>query len=465
MRFCVLCVRASVRAALAFAFCAAPPLAAKEWEAWASPAAAGFDAAKLEAAHEHADAAGSGAVVAVFRGRVIAAWGDIDRPFSAHSVRKSLMSGLYGVLSEERLIDLDATLGALGIDDVTPLTDQEKQATVKDVISARSGVYLPAAYAPAGQDEERPERGAHPPGSFWYYNNWDFNIAGVIIEQATGKSIYDAFDKKIARPLGMQDYDPKDGFAVYEPSQSRHPALTFKISARDLARFGQLYLDQGDWRGKRVLSADWVHVSTEPVSDFGDGTGYGYMWWTYAPGALGENYPLLAEHDLYMGRGTGGQAIFVIPDAGLIVAHSGDTDNGRPVRGFEAWRIAEMILAARTGEADVKTTPVSVAPVPFKSQLPAAPTPDFAALKDEERAEYEGEYDAGGPPIRVFKWRDRLFANYPGRGEAELFALGDDRFTIRVVAGVSIEFERDAAGNVSAMTTTLGEEVIYGVRR
>ena len=52
---------------------------------------------------------------------------------------------------------------------------------------------------------------ATTPGTFWYYNNWDFNVLGTIYEHATGTGIYDALDRQIAKPIGMQDYRPQDG--------------------------------------------------------------------------------------------------------------------------------------------------------------------------------------------------------------------------------------------------------------
>jgi hypothetical protein len=100
------------------------------------------------------------------------------------------------VLVEKGAIELDATLDDLGIDDATPLTEQERRARVRDVIAARSGEFLPAAYAPSDQDADRPARGSHAPGTHWYYNNWDFNVAGVIVERlATGEALYAAFDR------------------------------------------------------------------------------------------------------------------------------------------------------------------------------------------------------------------------------------------------------------------------------
>jgi CubicO group peptidase (beta-lactamase class C family) len=62
-------------------------------------------------------------------------------------------------------------------------------------------------------------------------------------------------------------------------------------------RFGQLYLQEGQWAGRQILPADWVTESTGPHTDDGDGTGYGYMWWTYRAGSLfTAKYPTLGKY-------------------------------------------------------------------------------------------------------------------------------------------------------------------------
>ena len=80
----------------------------------------------------------------------------------------------------------------------------------------------------------RPARGSHAPGTFWYYNNWDFNALGSIFEKRTGLKIGDAFYERIAKPIGMQDFQPSDVYYLGGPV-SVHSAYQFEISARDLA--------------------------------------------------------------------------------------------------------------------------------------------------------------------------------------------------------------------------------------
>ena len=161
-------------------------------------------------------------------------------------MRKSLYSAMWGIADSRKLIDLNATLATLGVDDDPPLTNDEKAARLIDLLQARSGVYHASAYAPADQEAGLPARGSHAPGTFWAYNNWDFNVAGTMLERVGGKPLGVLFDEWIARPTAMEDFSPDDVFAMREPGSSRWPALTFRMSARDLARFGQ---SSGSTRG------------------------------------------------------------------------------------------------------------------------------------------------------------------------------------------------------------------------
>src|SRR5688572_13568245 len=171
------------------------------WLQYADVRQAGFDPEALRAVCEQADRLRSGALMAVFRGHVVFACGDVERSFETHSVRKSLVSGLYGTAVGRGKIDLNATLTSFAIDDNSPLTPAERSATIGQVISARSGIYLPAAYAPMSQNS-RPARGRYSPGTQWFYNNWDFNVAGVVYERATGEDLYESFQRRLATPLG-----------------------------------------------------------------------------------------------------------------------------------------------------------------------------------------------------------------------------------------------------------------------
>ncbi|MGK2963244.1 MAG: serine hydrolase [Gemmatimonadaceae bacterium] len=408
----------------------------------------------------------SAAVMVVLDGIVVAAWGDVARKLGLHSVRKSVVSSLFGIAAARGTIDLDRTLGDIGISDRDSLTSQEKAARIRDLLAARSGIYLPAAYADRSQDEERPARGSHGPDTHFFYNNWDFNVLGVIYERVTGSSLYDSFAREVARPVGMEDYSPGDGFLVFEPSGSLHPAHTFRMSTRDLARFGQLYLNGGKWGQEQVIPRSWVSESTEPKSATGNRAGYGYLWWSRDPGSMGEAYPEANRRAMYYGTGTGGQLVLAIPSDNLVIVHRGDTDNGRPVSGRAAWQVVERILAAKVGEARGKPATMPLTPGAFDSQLPPLQQPSYVDIDSSLIAELSGEYEvAPGVVVRVFDSDGRLFGNFPGQGEAELFGLTRSEFTIRVQHGVRIAFTRDEAGKVTGFDAQIGRETFRGRRR
>ena len=252
-----------------------------EW-AHVPTAQAGWSEPDLAQARDWSRQINSTAVMVIHHGAVVAEWGDTVKRTELASVRKSLLSALVGIAVTQQQINLDSTLAQLGIDDNPPsLTDVEKQATVRMLLEARSGVYHVALYETAGEVAKRPPRGSHAPGTFWYYNNWDFNALGTIYEHATGIGIYDALDRLIARPIGMQDYRPQDGHYVVGAA-SIHRAYPIRMSARDLARFALLYLRGGMWAGRQVVPAAGCAKAPRPTPGPVTGRGYGYMWWTGA---------------------------------------------------------------------------------------------------------------------------------------------------------------------------------------
>lgn len=121
------------------------------------------------------------------KGEIVFEYGDIVENSYIASCRKSVLSMLYGMYVENGQIKLDKTIEELEIDDVEGILPIEKQATIKDLISARSGVYHPEGYA-GGMQEYAPQRGSVEPGSHWLYSNWDFNVAGYVFEKETGKN-------------------------------------------------------------------------------------------------------------------------------------------------------------------------------------------------------------------------------------------------------------------------------------
>jgi CubicO group peptidase (beta-lactamase class C family) len=325
----------------------------ESWEVLRGPelARAGWDVDVLRGLNVFLrDSANSTGVVVAERGRVVFSFGDIEELSYLASVRKSILAMLYGPWVENGTIDLDWTLEDIGMDDIGGLLPVERQATIDHLVTARSGVYHPASN---GGDNlaDAPERGSQEPGSYMLYSNWDFNAAGAVFEQLTGRDIYDEAQAQIATPIGFEDWDRSAQRKSGNLSISRNPAYHFWISTRDMARIGHLMLNEGAWDGRQVISRDWarriVSVVTpleemNPVGRRDGYFGYGYMWWVFdGPTAVGP------FEGAYTGRGAVGQWITVLPAIDLVIAHKTNNAYGRTTA-WDSWhRLIEMLLDAR----------------------------------------------------------------------------------------------------------------------
>lgn len=310
----------------------------KLWLKASNPELLGWSSEKLAAARQFSSQIDTAAVVVIDNGVIVDEWGNPLLRYKCHSMRKSLLNALFGIQIEAGKIRLADTLEALHIDDWNPpLDQQEKQARVSDLLQARSGVYHAAAYETYNMRTRRPPRGSHAPGSYWFYNNWDFNTLVSIFEQQTKRGVFEEFQQRIATPLQMEQFRLSDTGYWYERSKSRHPAYLFRMSARDLARFGLLYLREGKWKSQQIVPAKWIEESTRVYSTTGMKkllAGYGYLWWVNNEG--------------YAALGAGGQAILVYPAQRVVIVHRVDTDDpDRLVSYSDLAKLANLILAAQ----------------------------------------------------------------------------------------------------------------------
>ena len=275
------------------------------------------------------------AVEVKHRGRTVYRYGDERRISYLASARKSLVSMLYGPSIARGQIDPDATLESLGFDDLGGLLPVERTATIRHLLEARSGVYHRAANL-GDASERAPPRGSVQPGSYFLYNNWDFNALGALFEKLTGRGLYAAFGEDIARPIGCEDWDENLHVTQAirnDTGASSWPAHHFMLSTRDMARLGQLMLQGGRWDGRQVIPRDWTKLTTSIVtpaaqvartSSFIDGLAYGYLWWIFDPAGA---WPDHAKGG-FSASGAFGQFITVLPRLDLVIAHKTQAPSG-----------------------------------------------------------------------------------------------------------------------------------------
>jgi CubicO group peptidase (beta-lactamase class C family) len=256
---------------------------------------------------------------------------------NTHSVRKSILALLYGIAVEKGLIRLDDSLEALGFDDrLAPLTPIENKATVRDLLTSRSGVYIDAS----GQNWQRPARHTSKPGERFFYNNWGFNALGQILEQQTGMTLGELIAAWLARPLGMEHFEPGDvDWDSIDGSSVRQYVIY--MSADDLMRVGMLVAAEGRWQGVSIVSAEWIREMTaahsslesDPKEAFGGGffDGYGYLWWSREQNG----------RRLLCADGWGGQYIIIDPATRVVVVSRRNTGTHLLAQGWFLWRGVE----------------------------------------------------------------------------------------------------------------------------
>ena len=332
------------------------------WVNSTDPVNSGFDSNKLsELTTFIDDNARTTGMVVIHDGKMVYHYGDVEKISYIASCRKSVLSMLYGKHVENGTIDLNEKIGNLGVDEKDGLLPVEKEARVYDIITSRSGVFHKASNG--GYDKENAlERGSVAPGEYFLYNNWDFNVAGHILEQYTNTSIYEDMESQLAKPLGFQDWNIKNQKKSGKKSKSQYLAYHMYLSTRDMAKIGQLMLNQGQWEGTQLIPREWTIKSTSTVTPhetlverWGPADpntpemSYGYMWW------LMDNYlddP--AYEGAYTAIGYGGQYITVIPAENLVIAHKtklklftmlGITYKGTDDKVY--WQMVDRLVKAR----------------------------------------------------------------------------------------------------------------------
>src|SRR3982750_4753191 len=170
----------------------------RAWERLSTPEAAGFRSAGLNTLEQTLFTKPTTSLLLVKGGKIVYSYGDISHVSYLASARKSVLSMLYGNYVANGTIDLNKTVGDLGINEAGEgLLPIEKTATIRHLLMSSSGVYWPERN-PSGNSLPPPPRGSKQPGEYFYYNNWDYNVAGAVFEQRTGRTIFGALAEDLA---------------------------------------------------------------------------------------------------------------------------------------------------------------------------------------------------------------------------------------------------------------------------
>ncbi|MCH8498930.1 MAG: beta-lactamase family protein [Marinobacter sp.] len=238
------------------------------------------------------------------------------------SVAKSWLSALVGILLEDGAIEsLD--------DPVTRYAPELKGsaydgATLRHVLQMASGVRFNEDYFDWHSDINRMGRvlalggsmdkfvGAvgerdYQPGESFQYASIDTHVVGMVVRGATGRSVIELMAERLMEPLGLESRP----YYITDRHGVAFVLGGLNMTTRDYARFGQLYLQQGHWKGQQLVPAHWVAESTVPSSPTPEGhIQYGLKWWIPEDASEGE----------YLARGVYGQFIYINEPAGVVIA-------------------------------------------------------------------------------------------------------------------------------------------------
>jgi CubicO group peptidase (beta-lactamase class C family) len=266
---------------------------------------------------------------------------------TSFSVAKSFLSTLVGIAVDEGLI---GSVSDPVTDYVPELAERDprfERITLSDLLTMSSGIRYEEQTLPLpwgddvntyyatdlrdlalnGTEIER------PPAQEWHYNNYNPLLLGLVLEHATGMSVSDYMATRLWQPLGAEADatwsldSERSGFEKMESGLNATPA--------DYARFGQLYLHDGEWNGQRIISEEWVRAATAAESTGDPAAHYQYFWWidVERPGRF---YAL----------GNFGQYIYVAPDADTVIVRFGSDWGAQNAAWLDTFRsIADELVA------------------------------------------------------------------------------------------------------------------------
>jgi CubicO group peptidase (beta-lactamase class C family) len=266
----------------------------------------------------------------------------IDTPILGFSSTKSVISALTGILVRKGALTLDQPVPVAawqGTGDVRGAitVDHLLRHTAGLAIGSSLEASLGAAFEPVNRMKFMESDMAFyaeslglatPPGSVWNYNDGNFIILSHLIRNAAGGKAGDVIRfarQELFAPLGMRNVTIE-----FDASGNPEGSSQMLASARDWARFGMLYLNDGVVGGKRILPEGWVNYSASPTRNAW--VGYGAGFWTDLGDSFGATYRV--EHgwprDAFFAKGTIGQYVIIIPSERLVIVRLGRSPNWPP---------------------------------------------------------------------------------------------------------------------------------------
>ena len=300
----------------------APPATARfvwpeqEWQT-ATPESQGFSAAALEAAAAFAANHGGGSGCIIRHGYLVKEWGDPKKLADIKSATKGAAgTTILGLAVKAGLVTLDDQAvkhhAAIGVTGRASPKEQLAEITIRHL-----------ATMTAGFDDARPPELIYRPGTDGYYSNDCANMLAELLTLRFGEDLAVVLKREVMDPIGVPPSDWKWRENVYRPKtinglRSREFASGITITHRALARIGYLYLREGDWNGRRILSKEFIQTATRP-SDLPSFVPYYAFYW----GSNGRGTFRDIPNDTYWALGLGDSFVLVCPSLDIVAVRLG----------------------------------------------------------------------------------------------------------------------------------------------
>jgi len=303
-------------------------LAANAFFEKATPESQGVPSAAIERyiSASETELDGIHSFVLVRHGKIIAEgyWAPFsaDRTHLLYSHSKSFTSTAAGFLVDDGKLDLDERLVDI-FPEYAPKDAARNVAEmrVRDLLTMNAGQNSEAAYNDPEGDWVKAFMNNNTqrlPGSGFKYDSCATHMVAAIVEKKTGKKLMDFLQERLFSKLGIEG-----AWSNTSPTGIACGGWGMNMKTRDLAKFGLLYLNEGDWNGERVLSRDWVRLATSlqtRTDRNGDGDwnqGYGFQFWR-------------CRHNCYRADGAFGQYTVVMPEKDAVISiTAGLSDMGK----------------------------------------------------------------------------------------------------------------------------------------
>jgi CubicO group peptidase (beta-lactamase class C family) len=288
--------------------------------------------------------------------------GDANSLRDTRSATKSITDALIGIaLNEKKLSSVDARVLALLPEHGKKMQNSDPRKdkiTVEDFLTMSSSLECDDWNDASRGNEERmyvvedwaqfildlPIRGRmhvgeqiDPPpyGRYFSYCTGGVFTLSEVLQKVTGERTDRYAEEKLFAPLGITGVQ-----WVYSPLNIPQTGGGLRLSSRDLLKIAQLYLNGGNWQGKRILDEVWVRTSVQPHARIDDDTEYGYLWWIKSFKAGGKSYPA------FFMSGNGGNKVAAFPGLDMVVVITSTNYSTRGMHEQTEKLLTDYILAA-----------------------------------------------------------------------------------------------------------------------